>query len=380
MTVFGLEWNQDADTFTRLEGASGWATPAAATAALNGVGPWDMRRCNLWDDGTVTAYYGDRCYTDTDVANMGQAMVKIPKFWYTTDHTATTDYKWYISTTGEAGTEPAGHDHDWRVHPAFIRNGVTKPYIYLGAYEGYFNAVDSKLESKSGVAPTATKTLSAFRTSAQLRKGAPNYWECQDYLSTCAVQLLYLIEYAEFDSQGRLGQGLTNTTLQNTGLTTANGNASYGVTGDGTHAMSYRGIENFYGNIFKLIDGINIKADYMPWIADHNFVSCITGDTSTGFDGTVYVDSKLVCANADGVPNDIATESTVPGDYGFLASTISASGNFLHDYYYRNTGNRQAGFGGGWAYATLAGMFSWFNNFIAGNSAATYGARLMYIG
>src|SRR5665647_305316 len=197
MTVFGLQWTQGTGIYVRPAGSALThlavtsptnAETLAAVAQASTYAPWSgMRRCNLWDDGTPTAYYGDRCYTDTDVANMGQAMVRIPKFWYTTNHGGGV-YIWYISDTG-ADALPAEADHAWAVHPAFIRNSVTKDYIYLGAYEAYFNAVDNKLESKAGVAPTANKTLAQFRTAAQLRAGVANKWEQQDYLVSSAVQL-----------------------------------------------------------------------------------------------------------------------------------------------------------------------------------------------
>ena len=53
-----------------------------AGTAFNTVAPWSgISRCNLWSNGTVTANYGDRCYTDTAVANMGNVMVKVPAFY-----------------------------------------------------------------------------------------------------------------------------------------------------------------------------------------------------------------------------------------------------------------------------------------------------------
>lgn len=395
MTIYGLTWHQDHDTYERPGGTALThlavtsptdAETLAAVAQASTYAPWSgMRRCNLWDDGTVTAVYGDRCYTDTEVANMGQVMVQIPKFWYTTDHTAP-DYTWYISDVGTAGTEPAGHDHDWAVHPAFIRNGVTKGYIYLSAYDGYFNATDSKLESKSGVQPTGSKTIAQFRTAAQLRKGAANYWEVQDYLTTSAVQLLYLVEYGGFGSQTLLSAGITNITddgehnmASTCGHTATLGNASGQVLhtfdhvpGSGAttgYAMSYRGIENFYGNTWKFVDGINIKADRNPWVADHDFAS----DTFAH----PYGDTGLTLNNADGWAADISVGAS--HDYGFLPSAVGASSS-LCDYYYQTTGNRIALAGGVWADGAAAGAFVWRLNVAAVSSNRSIGARLLYIG
>ena len=75
-----------------LEEASGWAAGAGAVSNFSAVSPWNgIGRCNVWDDGTVTATHGARCYTDTDVTNMGQAMVSVPPFYSYVDTTKIAD-------------------------------------------------------------------------------------------------------------------------------------------------------------------------------------------------------------------------------------------------------------------------------------------------
>jgi len=402
MAVFGLQWTQATDA--RVRPAESVLTHLAVTSPTNAetlaavaqastYAPWSgMRRCNLWDDGTPTAYYGDRCYTDTDVANMGQAMVRIPKFWYTTNHGGGV-YIWYISTDGNAADLPAGADHAWAVHPAFIRNGVTKDYIYVGAYEGYFNATDSKLESKAGVQPTSTKSLAQFRTAAELRIGTTNKWEVQDYLSLCAVQLLYLVEYGHFNAQLVLSAGITNMTddavhnqSSSSGHTTALGNASGSVlhtfdhvpdAGDVTgYAMSYRGIENLYGNGYKVTEGINVKANYDPWIADHDFATNYEGY------GHPYINDTATPITGVGFITDIKVDATY--DYVFLASAVAGGSatTKLCDYATGGAGNLimlNSGSCFGGAAAGYAGPF--YYNLVASTSATrNMHARLMYIG
>ena len=384
MTAVGLQWVQATDVYTRLESAVG-LTPGASFNAINPFGT--MQRVNLLDNGVVSAVYGDRCYTDVDTGVMGQCMVRIPKFWYATDFSVAGTYKWYISDTGNETIDVGGSPTAWRVHPEFIRNGVTKDHIYLSAYEGYYNPSTLKLESGSGHQPTASKTIAQFRTAAELRAGgAPGLWEQQDYLTTCLVQLLYLLEYGGFNSQTLLSIGVTNITDDsstnmaiNTGYTAPLGNASGQVavvhyqTAQTTYAMSYRGIENFYGNTWKFVDGINIKADYMPWVADHGFAS----DTFA----SPYVDSKLTVSSADGFVSDIVTENTVPSDYGFLPSaTAGSSSRKLCDYYYRAAGNRIAMAGGAWNAGSSAGAFYWYLYAASSASNRSMGARLLYIG
>ena len=371
MTVVGLQWVQSTNTYSCPAADSiGSLTPATRVAACNSIDPWmSMVRCNLWDTGVQTATYGDRCYTDTDVANMGQVMVKIKKFWYAMVYSAGT-YRWYISSTG-ADSLPSGVSA-WKVHPAFVRNSVTKNQIYLGAYEGYLNGSTSMLESKAGVSPTVSQTQVAFRTAAELRAGA-NYWEMQDYLTTCAVQLLLLLEYGSFGIQTLLGQGIdADTAIHNTGATgstgTNRGNVSYGATANGTTAMSYRGIENFFGNIYKWTDGLSVSS-FEPWVADHNFVFGAGSDMGFALDNS-----------GGGWIQDFTTTSTY--DYGFLPTTGQTQwgGNEAIGTLAVLTGSRVPRFGGPYNTAVSACPFSWdcYQSYSA--SMTDTGTRLMYIG
>jgi len=414
MTVFGLQWTQATDVYVRptCAATAGGATQnafshlavtsptnaetVAAVAQASANAPWSgMRRCNLWDDGTPTAYYGDRCYTDTDVANMGQCMAQIPKFWYATDHTGTSPnevFRWFISDTGTETVRNSvnGANLTWNVHPAFVRDSVTKNYIYLSAYEGYVNA--TKLESKAGVQPTASQTMTQFRTAARLRKDATgttaNYWEQQDFLTTCAVQLLYLVEYGDFKSQTVLSAGITNmhndanhNQASNTGHTSALGNASGSVphtfdhvpdsgatTGD---AMSYRGIENFYGNLWRTLDGINIS-NYVVYIADHDFTTALITDP--------YASSGITLPATDGYISDLV--NTVPTcDYTFLPSvTGGTNATLVNDEHFHHAGNNNTIMhGGAWLYGVMAGMFCSYID-LQVDTTANIGSRLMYIG
>jgi hypothetical protein len=393
--AYGLAWNKTTDAYTRVASAAGLT--AGANFNAPSAGAWVLRRCNLWDDGTPTAYYGDTCFSDTGVATgggeMGQVMVQVPKFYYYREYNAgTTTYYWFVTTTA-ATTIDVGLGvgaQAVKIHPAFTRNSVTKANIYLSAYEGYYNTSTTMLESKSGVKPSTTPlsvgyaaTIANLRTAAHLRAGAvADKWEIQDYLTTCAVQLLYLIEYGGFHSSALLSAGVTDITDDgstnmaiNTGYTSALGNASGQVTvthyqtSETTHAMSYRGIENFYGNIHKHIDGINIKADRNPWIADHGFAN----DTFAA----PYVDTTLTLYNTSDFLGDIATNATY--DYGFLPSAGGGSGTTkLCDYYMQSTGNLHPIYGGRWGWGVYA--FGVLNNSAASNATRDVGSRLMYIG
>ena len=356
--IEGLQWNSSTDTYVRLNAAAG-----RTRSFFDGVYPWaGMRRCNLSDAGVVTAYYGSTGYIE-DGSN-GQCMVEIPLFYYKVN-ILPAGYQWLVSATPQTG---------FTVHPMFVRNGVTYPYIYIGAFQAcaystvshVYNAIDSagvsftldKLSSISNVKPISGKNNSL--TIANTRLLAHNRgtgWEQQDFLTISGIQLLYLIEYASFNTQTMISQGVTNITDDAatnmailTGYTgtksggTNLGNASGQVvvthyqTSQTTYSMSYRGIENWYGNLYQFVDGINIRNN-VPYIADHGFVS----DQFT----TPYASLNMSLCGTNGYSTNISISNTY--SYPFLPSSIGGSSStYLSDYYYQNAGNTVALLGGDW--------------------------------
>lgn len=145
---------------------------------------------------------------------------------------------------------------------------------------------------------------------------------------------------------------------------------SHYKTGGSTYPLSYRGIENFYGNIWKWVDGINIKADRNPWIANHDFAS----DTFAH----PYVDTGLTLLSSNDYVANIAFGTNL--DYGFLASTGGGSSStYLTDYYWQTTGNVAAFFGGSWNDAATAGAFAWLLSSPASGVYRGFGARLAFL-
>ena len=382
MTVVGLQWVQSTNTYSSPTGDSiGSLTPATRVAACNAIDPWmSMVRCNLWDTGVQTATgansntstAADRCYTDTDVSNMGQVMVKLKKFWYATDFSTAGTYRWFISSTG-ADSKPTTNATAWKVHPAFTRNSVTKSQIYLGAYEAYGT---SPLQSVSGVTPSGSNTLAQFRTAAEARGTG---WEVQDYLSVCAIQLLMLLEYGSFNFPMTLGYGITSDSVMHvtgeTGSTgTDKGDTSYGATGNATTAMSYRGIENVWGNLITLVDGVNMNTDVSVWVADHGF--------ATGIFTSPYVTTSLTPIHSDNnYGSDITTNATY--DYGFLAAALAGGlHTYLCTWYAADLMSGTAAqlyLGGAYNHGVESSAFAqtWYTQTY---SDPTCGCRLMYVG
>lgn len=131
--IYGLKADFENCVFTRLAGAAG----KNAGADFDSVRAYGgRRRCNLSDSGEVLAYYGDVGFA-ADGSNR-QVMVEQPRFYYKvvplkvekidgTDGYHLRKARYYISDTPKAG---------FKVHLAFVRNGVEVDKIYLSAFEG----------------------------------------------------------------------------------------------------------------------------------------------------------------------------------------------------------------------------------------------------
>ena len=386
--VYGIYWDSSANTVTRIGAAED-----TVQADYDGIMPWaGMQRCNLSDAGVVNDYYGDPGYIE-DGTN-GQVMVEVPNFYYTSAEDSDGIY-WAISMTFKNGFKPA------------VLLGDDMPeYFYVSAYEGclydtsatVYLANDEQvgdftattgdvLSSIAGVQPASGETQALNIDNARIiAQNRGTGWNLAAAPAWFAIQLMMYVEYATFDIQTQIGDGIvgwdsgTSNHAQDTGHTASLGNTSgeveinpveNGLTGSGNpYAMSYRGIENFYGNIWTFIDGINIKADNELYINLTN--EDLESDVFTS--PYQYVDT-LPSANgymASPVFNNVL-------DIGFICATTGAS-NIFYSYYYQSTGNRIARFGGDWTNsAGHVGAACWALTLSSASGVRNSGARLQFI-
>lgn len=396
--IYGVEVDFKNRKFTRLAGAVSM-TPGAAFDAVKAFG--GRKRCNVANDGTVNAYYGEAGYSET--GSNGQVMVEQPKFYYKVVplelekveggkgfHMRKVRY--YVSDTKKAG---------FKLHPAFIQDGVEKNFIYLSAYEGstfdtdagVYNTTDAQtvdwtndlLASIAGAKPTSGltqggATRNGFRTIAA-KRGAG--WSQQTVQAATATELLFLVEYASFNMQSKIGVGVTNKTdngttsmTEITGYTANLGNATGSVNNpDGWNIVTYRGEENFFGNIWKWIDGINIY-NYgvgSVHIADHGF--------KDNTDADPYQDAGITICGANGYVSAFGYSEDF--DWLFIASECSGDSALpVGDYFYQVKANKSwtvARLGGVWYYGADAGGFGWYVDSGSGYRIRVIGGRLLYV-
>lgn len=228
-SIYGAEWAGTASTaWVRTDDSSDFPDPVPAVSNGTGSSPFD----NLYPwSGMVKEN------------RTGGVMVKIPKFWF----------KW--TQTGAAlKLQIADQPVDgFMVSPAHMDRGDGKgerDYVYIGRYH-----CDSSYQSAAGSNPVANITRSTARTSIH-NKGA-NIWQ-MDYAMRLTIQMLYLVEYADWDSQTKIGygcstsnavmtMGYTDAMQYHTGTDAAN-RTTYGGT-------QYRWIEGLWDNVYDWLDG-----------------------------------------------------------------------------------------------------------------------------
>jgi hypothetical protein len=245
-------------------------------------------------------------------------------------------------------------------------------------------ASGDKLCSISGKAPTIQGTRAQFREVA-LNRGVG--WRMCDFDLVSAIQLLYLVEYASFYSQSMIGAGLTDWSsadwnawndlnpIEVTGNSNSDGNHTANVSGGsgvtGSY-MSYRGIENAFGHLWKWVDGFNIN-DNIPYVS--NTESHFADDTTTNY--TRLEDSA---GNGITLPSENNYQITLEQTRrGFLPASVGAGGGstkYITDYYYQSTGWRVAMLGGAAHAGGTAGFFYWYLYYSSGHASRAIGGRL----
>lgn len=393
--IYGVEVDFANNKFTRLAGAVG-KTPGADFDSVNAFG--GRRRCMMGNSEIrPTTYYGEAGYQEngfnaSDVHH--QIMVEQPKFYYrvvpieteTISKYANGEWisckvikkaRYYVSDTKKDG---------FKVHPAFVVNEHEMPQIYLAAYDGSlynrsgasysngggFTYSEGKyaLSSIIGKEPAAEFTIDQFREMALGRNYAStiNYWSMQTIQSVSATQLLFLIEYASFNAQQKLivengvAMPTANTQVIENGLTSSLGNQSGAVrNADGYVSTSYRGEENFFGNVGSWIDNVEIIRNGNRIVVDGKSIDMIFPDADGYISRFAYFDE------ADWMFFPAMTEgnSSLPvGDQWSQKSAYTAPDFIVH--------------GGHFSLDDRAGMFHYDTRYNNTFDSVVIGARLLY--
>lgn len=416
--VLGITMDYKNKTCTRIAGAKN-LTAGADFDKFSMYG--GRKRCNVSDGGTINAYYGDEGYTE-DGSN-GQVMVYQPKFYYLVCpleydrqetgygyHLRKANY--YISETQRAG---------FKLHPAFYdKNGNEVDYILMSAYEGciydtsanaylkndeqVMDASKDKFSSIAGARPASGVSQNLTRPNIeQMAKNRGEGWHSFGIKTVSMEQLLMIVEMGMMNLQTAIGQGIVNLpwttgsdttssyagatgstaslgngTGRATKTTTYEGGKATDYTVDGKTSICYRGVENFWGNIWKFAYGINFYCEvgkpFLGYVCkDFNYAESKKTDN--------YENIGFALPSENGYVSAMGYSTKY--DWLFLPSEVKGNSSLpVGDYYYQNNtwdGYRIALLGGGWYGGSGAGSFSWSLSIGVGNRDRNFGGRLVYV-
>ena len=417
--IVGIQVDYKNKTFKRLAGAAN-LTKGSDFDKFTMFG--GRKRCNVADDGSIVAWYGDADYKED--GSMGQVMVYQPKFYYLVCpveydpidtgigyHLRKANY--YVSEKPRAG---------FRLHPAFYdASGNEIDYFLTSAYEGsiydasasayllndeqVMNTGEDKFSSIAGARPASGSSQNLTRPNIEaMAQNRGTNWHGDLIKQVSAEQMLMIIEMGMMNLQTAIAQGVvslpwttgsdtTSSYAAATGSTASLGNGTGraektttyegGVakeyTVDGKTSVCWRGKENFWGNIWKFVYGINIWGNGkmgggQPYIcSDFSFAESKNSGN--------YEPAGFTVTNANGYISAMGYSTAC--DWLFIASECLGNSSLpVGDYTYITVnlnGYRIALLGGAWSSGGFAGGFYWNLDNGVGNRSRNIGGRLVYI-
>lgn len=417
--IVGIQVDYKNKTFKRLAGAAN-LTKGSDFDKFTMFG--GRKRCNVADDGSIVAWYGDADYKED--GSMGQVMVYQPKFYYLVCpveydpidtgigyHLRKANY--YVSEKPRAG---------FRLHPAFYdASGNEIDYFLTSAYEGsiydasasayllndeqVMNTGEDKFSSIAGARPASGSSQNLTRPNIEaMAQNRGTNWHGDLIKQVSAEQMLMIIEIGMMNLQTAIAQGVislpwttgsdtTSSYAAATGSTASLGNGTGraektttyegGVakeyTVDGKTSVCWRGKENFWGNIWKFVYGINIWGNGkmgggQPYIcSDFSFAESKNsgnyepaGFTVTNTNGYISAMGYSTACDWLFIASECLGNSSLPvGDYTYITENLN--------------GYRIALLGGYWNAWDYAGGFYWYLDSGVGYRNRSIGGRLVYI-
>lgn len=300
--IYGVLWDGTSSTvLSRTNDAQDFTDPVPAVNNGNGSSPFD----------TLQPWAGMTRETDSAAGEL----VAIPKYWY----------KWTKSGSTIKLQIADGPAEGFLVSPAHCDRGDghgERDVVYVGRYHCH----TSNWKSQTGGKPKADITRSSARSS--IHNLGSTIWQW-DWAMDWTIKMLYLVEYADWNSQTKIGYGCgNNSSTENMGQTDGmtyhtgtkqSSRTTYGV------GVQYRHIEGLWDNVYDWVDGCYYNSNGLNIILNPNNFSDSSGGTSIGTPSSGYpsaLDIKTGLNNQWPLPTAAGgSDSTyVPDNWYFGAS------------------------------------------------------------
>lgn len=354
--VFGVMWDtsNSSTALTRLTPSTdpyGLVTKSVTTEPVPAVGtgagsspfdsfmPWSgMKECNLNSSGAVTAWKGNSAFT----RRSDYTMVFIPAFYVAAKRNGTKQY-FYVSDKPKTGMTK---------HPG------------SGKYIGRYTSNGEYGGGSTGSTPRVNISRAGFRdlVKSGITNGAFNSkFHLYDFATYCAIIFLYVVEFADWNCQSKIGRGYVDYNYAiNSGAT----DTMTFHTGLRNNAVQYRWIENLWGNVYQWVDGFNANGTTAYYCTDP---SKYADDTATGY-------IKIGTLPASGWIKDLTVT-----DSGLLIpkTTGGSETTYIPDYANSSSGWRVLSVGGDWSDGSVAGLLCFNASYASSVSGSGVSARLL---
>lgn len=341
--IYGISWDGTSTTkCSRTDDAELFVDPVPYVSGVSSYGsPFD----NLMPWSGMEIVEDDACGT----------LVKIPKFWYKLTQNGN-GIKIQIADAEADG---------FSVSPAHMDRGDgagERDVVYVGRYHGINSGADS-YKSWTGYTPAGSITRNDAR--ANTKKLGTGVWQW-DWAMHLTIQLLYIVEFADWNSQKCIGYGCGNNSAKQANGASDNmpyhtgtmqtARTTYGV------GVQYRHIEGLWDNVYDWVDGCYYNSSGLNLILNPANFSDSSGGTPVGVPSNGYP-SALGVKTAGPYPVFIPTAAA-----GSDSTCVPDSWNFGASYPCLRVG-------GGYSQGLSLGLFC-VGCGAASGSSASIGSRL----
>lgn len=354
--VFGVCWDTSNSStalarLTKTSDPYGFVTKDVTTEPVPAVGtgagsspfdnfaPWSgMKKCKMDANGNVLAWDDG---SDWDSISTSFMFVFIPEFYVATKRNGTKQY-FYVSDKAKSG---------FTKHPGsgkFIAR-----YVFSGG-----------TASMSGQSPVVN--ISRATARSRTKSIGSSKFHLYDFATYCAIIWLYVVEFADWNCQSKIGRGyIDNSKAEKTGGTDILVYHTGRAAGpDGGTAVQYRWVENLWGNVYQWVDGFNANGTTAYYCTDP---SQYADDTTTGY-------TQIGTLPASGWIKDL----TVTDNGLLIPKTVGGSETtFIPDYAFSSSGWHVLFVGGDWSNGSSAGLLYFGASSASSYSGSNFSARLL---
>lgn len=335
--IYGVSWSGGTSaTMTRTDDSANFNSPVIGVGTTSGSSPFD--NCYPWSEIKI-------------VNDGNNVLVSIPKFWF----------KWTKSGSTMKLQISDRKMPNFYVDPMHADRGDGKgerDIAYIGKYK-----CASDYNSKAGYEPKSSITITDARTG--IKSLGSGYYQ-QDYASFWTLRMLFLVEWATWDSQSVLKNTTDYSSTSNirTGGTST---MSYhtGVSANGYNTQ-YRCVEDPWENTLEWVDGLYFSGTNVYCINNPNNFTVGSNGTKIGTRSTGY-----------GYIKSWTIPTTSGYEWALIPNEVASSESYIKDgYYYASTGT-VAYIGGARSAWDVHGAFFIYTDFTASSTAASISTRLM---